>query len=148
MRWLPALLVTAVAMGVGLLGGPLGPPPAVAAETASGSCSAGGLDADVAVKYRRAGGDLFVGGVALKIDESAGSGNRVRLVVKRDGRSAFDYTTRRDITAGPYTFDYQGHPIRIRGGSGEIRIEVTVDFDAEDSPRCTAVARIRSTSVT
>lgn len=142
-RWLPALAVSAGALSVGLLGGPLGPAPAFAAETATSTCTDDGLDAGAMVKYRRAGADLFIGGVALKIDDEAGPRNRVRLVVRKGGTTAFTYTSGSDITPGPYTFDYQDHPIRVRGGgSGEIRVEVTVEFDAEDSPRCTAIVRI------
>lgn len=142
-RWLPVLVVSACAMGLGLLGGPLGPAPAHAAESASGTCTADGLGAVAAVKYRRAGTDLFIGGVELTIDDDAGPGNRVRLVVQKAGRTAFTYTSRGDITPGPYTFDYQDHPIRVRqAGLTGIRVEVTVEFDAEDRPRCTAVVRL------
>jgi hypothetical protein len=132
--------LSAAALGVGVVSGPA---PAFAAETASGTCTADEYEASAAVKYRRAGDDLFIGGVALKIDEDAGPRNRVRLVVRKGGTTAFTYTSRNDITPGPYSFDYQDHPIRVRGGgTGEIRVEVTVDFDGEDSPRCTAVVRI------
>lgn len=139
-RWRP-FLVLAVAAGCAVT---LGTVPAYAVESSTGACSADGYRAEATVKYRRVESGVYIGSVGLNIDDEAGQRNRVRLAVKRDQKTGFTYTSGRDVTAGPYLFDYRDNPIHVSDDSEEIQLEVTVDFDTKDESgaRCTATVRI------
>jgi hypothetical protein len=136
------LLALPAAVGFAVV---VGTVPASAAESHTAKCTADKYRADATVKYRKVDSDLYIGSVALTIDDRAGQRNRVRLAVQSDNKTAFTYTSGPNVTAGPYLFDYSDSPIKITPPNGaEIQVEVTVEFDTKGSSQtsCTATVTI------
>ena len=138
-RYVPALVAV---VGFAAVAGAV---PAAAAESHTARCTADRYRADATVKYRKLDSDVYIGSVALTIDDRAGQRNRVRLAVRSDDETAFTYTSGPNVTAGPYLFDYSDNPIKVAPPDGEeIQVEVTVEFDTKgrSETSCTATVTI------
>ncbi|MGI8814355.1 MAG: hypothetical protein ACR2G2_03430 [Pseudonocardia sp.] len=123
----------------------VGVPSAAATESDAISCTASGHHADAKVSYQQAATDVLIDSIAVNIDKRAGQRNKVRLVVKDEGRVVFNYTSGNDVTAGPYLFDYSDNPIKVHPAqvSDEIQTVVTFEFDTPDSPDNSCTTTIR-----